>query len=107
MDEDGIEVDRLASVGNIKLAYLLPNFQNPSGRTLALERRQQIVELAHRNGFLIVEDDPYRELRYSGEHLPTLVEIEAAMLGSRWDTQGKVIHLGPFSKILAPGLRVG
>ena len=107
MDEDGIEVDQLARVSKIKLTYLLPNFQNPSGRTLALERRQQAVELAHGNQFLIVEDDPYRELRYSGEHLPSLVEIEAAMLGSNWDAQGKVIHLGSFSKVLAPGLRIG
>jgi 2-aminoadipate transaminase len=86
---------------------LLPNFQNPSGISLSAERRKQVVELIHRKQILVVEDDPYRELRYSGQDLPALVEIEAAMLGSKWDSEGRVIHLGTFSKTMAPGLRVG
>src|SRR5450432_736517 len=61
MDEYGLEVELLAALDKVKLAYVLPNFQNPSGRTLAPERRQRVVELAHQNHFLIVEDDPYRE----------------------------------------------
>ena len=75
-----------------------PNFQNPTGRTLSLERRQQLVELASHYGVPIVEDDPYGELRYEGERLPTLKSL---------DTAGSVIYLGTFSKILAPGFRLG
>ncbi|MBV9579952.1 MAG: PLP-dependent aminotransferase family protein [Chloroflexi bacterium] len=106
MDDDGLQVDdaervlaqSAASGRRIKLIYTVPNFQNPTGRTLSLARRHQLVDLASRYGVPIVEDDPYGELRYEGEHLPTLKSL---------DTAGCVIYLGTFSKILAPGLRLG
>lgn len=108
MDEDGMRVDALERIladdcsgrapRTIKFIYALPNFQNPTGRTLSLERRKRLVELSNRFGVPIVEDDPYGELRYEGEHLPSL---------KSFDTQGGVIYLGTFSKILAPGFRLG
>lgn len=107
MDADGMQLEFLAPGQPIKLMYVLPNFQNPSGATLSLERRQAIVEMAHRDNFVIIEDDPYRALRYSGADLPALVELEAEMLGPNWDRDGRVVHLGTFSKVMAPGLRVG
>jgi 2-aminoadipate transaminase len=109
IDEDGVLVEQFeeAQLSRAKILYVLPNFQNPSGVTLSAGRRQTALELAHRHRFLIVEDDPYRELRYSGEDVPALVETEATMLGSAWNTEGRVIHLGTFSKVMAPGLRIG
>jgi 2-aminoadipate transaminase len=102
MDEDGMCVDDvervLAREPRIKFIYAIPNFQNPTGRSMSLERRRRLVELASQYGVPIVEDDPYGELRYEGEHLPTLKSL---------DTTGSVIYLGTFSKILAPGLRLG
>jgi 2-aminoadipate transaminase len=108
-DGDGIQPDYLDqhTPEHTKLLYTLPNFQNPSGISLSAERRKQLVEVIHRKHIIVVEDDPYRELRYSGQDLPALVEIEAAMLGSKWDTDGRIVHLGTFSKTMAPGLRVG
>lgn len=106
-DADGMLVDGIERLDPFKLAYLLPNFQNPSGITLSAERRRMIVDSVHRRGALIVEDDPYRELRYSGEDIPSLAEIEAQQLGADWNERARVIHLGTFSKTLAPGLRVG
>ena len=81
----------------IKFLYMIPDFQNPSGETLSLEEREILVELAQNHGFLIIEDSPYRELRYEGEHVPTMYSLAL-------DT---VIHLGSFSKIFAPGFRLG
>lgn len=107
VDHDGMPVERIDLGLPIQFVYVLPNFQNPSGVSLSLERRHQLVEMAHRHRFIIVEDDPYRALRYSGEDLPALVEIEAQMLGPKWDTHGRVIHLGTLSKVMAPGLRIG
>jgi 2-aminoadipate transaminase len=107
LDADGMRIDLLDLSQPINLVYALPNFQNPSGVSLSLERRQKLVELAHREHFVIIEDDPYRALRYSGVDLPALIEIEAAKLGENWDSDGRIIHLGTFSKIMAPGLRVG
>ncbi|HLY29372.1 MAG TPA: PLP-dependent aminotransferase family protein, partial [Aggregatilineales bacterium] len=107
MDECGMLTDQLGKLDPFKLTYLLPNFQNPSGISLSAERRIKALELAQQNHFLIVEDDPYRELRYSGQDVPALVESEAAMLGSNWNTGTKVVHLGSFSKTLSPGLRLG
>jgi 2-aminoadipate transaminase len=106
MDDDGMcvdEVERLltrasASGRPIKFIYAIPNFQNPTGRSLSLARRRQLVQLASYYGVPIVEDDPYGELRYEGEHLPTLKSL---------DTTGCVLYLGTFSKILAPGFRLG
>jgi 2-aminoadipate transaminase len=108
MDEDGMRVDEVEHIlrrhqpglggQRIKLIYALPNFQNPTGRTMSLERRRRLVELSTEFGIPIVEDDPYGELRYEGEALPTLKAL---------DTEGSVIYLGTFSKILAPGFRLG
>jgi 2-aminoadipate transaminase len=103
MDEDGMrvdEVERVLTAGSerVKFIYALPNFQNPTGRTMSLERRRQLVQIASHFGVPIVEDDPYGELRYEGQALPTLKSL---------DTDGSVIYLGTFSKILAPGFRLG
>lgn len=81
----------------IKFLYMIPDFQNPSGESLSLEERQMLVELARKYDFLIVEDSPYRELRYEGDHIPTMYSLDP----------DRVIHLGSFSKIFAPGFRLG
>jgi len=104
LDDEGMRVDLLeeALVENRpKFIYALPNFQNPAGVTLSLERRGRLVELADRYGVPIVEDDPYGELRYEGERLPPLAVLDAERGG------GNVLYLGTFSKTLAPGLRLG
>jgi 2-aminoadipate transaminase len=106
MDENGMLVDELEPLlerplptgRRVKFIYAIPNFQNPTGRSLSLPRRKQLVQMAAHYGVAIVEDDPYGELRYEGERLPTLKSL---------DTSGSVIYLGTFSKILAPGLRLG
>ena len=79
----------------IKFLYMIPDFQNPSGESLTLEERHMLIALAQKHDFLIVEDSPYRELRYEGEHVPTMYSLD------------RVIHLGSFSKIFAPGFRLG
>ncbi len=107
LDRDGMRIDLLNFRRPFNMMYVLPNFQNPTGVTMSYERRCQIVEMAHRYDFIVLEDDPYRALRYSGKDLPALVEIEAEMLGSRWNEDSRVVHLGTFSKVMAPGLRVG
>ena len=81
----------------IKFLYMIPDFQNPSGESLTLEERRILVSLAQKHDFLIVEDSPYRELRYEGSHIPTLYSLDP----------DRVIHLGSFSKIFAPGFRLG
>ena len=81
----------------IKFLYMIPDFQNPSGESLSLEERKMLVALAEKYDFLIVEDSPYRELRYEGEHIPTMYSL----------SPDHVIHLGSFSKIFAPGFRLG
>ena len=101
-DDDGIDPDALAEVlvrDRPALLYLVPTFANPTGRTLPLERRAAIAALADRHGTWVVEDDPYGELRYRGAPVPAL----AAQPGA----EEQVIHLGSFSKIAAPGLRLG
>jgi 2-aminoadipate transaminase len=108
MDENGMIVDELEKALRIgpKFIYVLPNFQNPSGATLSLERRQRIVELADKYGVPIVEDDPYGQLRYEGEHLPSLVYLDSKFRGDDGTYTGNVIYLSTFSKILAPGIRL-
>jgi len=108
MDEHGMIVDALEKALRIgpKFIYVLPNFQNPSGATLSLERRQQIVELADKYGVPIVEDDPYGQLRYEGEHLPSLMYLDSQFRGEDAAYTGNVIYLSTFSKLLSPGLRV-
>ena len=80
-----------------KLFYVISDFQNPSGKTLRLEERLDLIRLSEKYGFLILEDGPYRELRYSGQTLPTIYSLAPE----------RTIHLGSFSKIFAPGLRLG
>lgn len=102
MDGDGMDMEALKTVlrrePRAKLLYTVPDFQNPTGVTMSLPRRQQLIELANRFDLIVLEDTPYRELRYEGEALPPLKSLDA---------EGRVIFLGSFSKILAPGLRVG
>jgi 2-aminoadipate transaminase len=107
-DENGMVVEELETALRIgpKFIYVLPNFQNPSGSTLSLERRQKIVELADKYGVPIVEDDPYGQLRYEGEHLPSIVYLDSKFRGDNGTYTGNVIYLSTFSKLLAPGLRL-
>jgi 2-aminoadipate transaminase len=101
-DDDGMDMTDLervlASAPRAKLLYTVPDFQNPTGITMSPHRRHRLIELANQYDLLVVEDTPYRELRYDGDPLPTLKSL---------DTEGRVLHLGSFSKILAPGLRLG
>lgn len=90
--EDALPPDR-----RIKFCYVIPDFQNPSGETMTLEERKKLVAMAREQDFLIVEDSPYRELRYSGEPVPTIYSLAPE----------RTIHLGSFSKIFAPGFRLG
>lgn len=108
-DEQGLQIEALeaALAGEPKFLYTIPNFQNPSGVTLSLERRQRLVEIARRVGLLIVEDDPYRELRFEGEHLPRLFDLDGQQPASASGYTGNVVYINTFSKVLAPGLRVG
>ncbi len=111
LDADGMRVDLLEEElrSGPKFVYVLPNFHNPAGTTLPLERRQRIVELASHYGVPILEDDPYGQLRYEGEHLPPLLEIDSEYHGAAAASgpfRGGVIYLSTFSKTLAPGLRV-
>ncbi|MGE5642968.1 MAG: PLP-dependent aminotransferase family protein [Byssovorax cruenta] len=108
-DENGMIVDELEAALRIgpKFIYILPNFQNPSGSTLSLERRRQLVELADKYGVPIVEDDPYGQLRYEGEHIPSVVALDSEYRGPNGGHySGNVIYLSTFSKLLAPGLRL-
>ena len=90
-----------------KFIYLVPNFQNPGGVTLSRSRRDQLVALADKYGTPIIEDDPYGQLRYEGEHVLPLLALDRANFGSDSSYQsGNVIYLSTFSKVLAPGLRV-
>jgi len=108
-DEHGMLPDSLEEGlrNNPKFMYVLPNFQNPTGITFNLERRKKVVELADKYGVPIIEDDPYGQLRFEGESLPSLVMLDSQMRGqsiSRYN--GNVIYLSTFSKILAPGIRL-
>jgi 2-aminoadipate transaminase len=107
-DENGMIVDELEKALRIgpKFIYILPNFQNPSGSTLSLERRIRLVELADKYGVPIVEDDPYGRLRYEGDHLPSVATLDAQYRGDSESYTGNVIYLSTFSKLLAPGLRL-
>lgn len=110
MDKQGMNTDLLEDALRTgpKFIYVLPNFQNPTGVTLSLERRHKLIELADRYGVPIVEDDPYGQLRYKGEHLPSVVVLDDQYRdNSDHSYHGNVIYLSTFSKILAPGLRLG
>src|ERR1700687_111241 len=110
IDEDGLRTDLLEKPlrSGPKFMYVLPNFQNPAGTTLSEGRRHELVLLADKYGIPIIEDDPYGQLRYEGEHLPSLVVLDRENL-RRDDgySIGNVIYLSTFSKTLAPGLRLG
>ena len=100
-DDNGILLDKLEEAiiqYKPKMLYTIPTFQNPTGKTLAADRRQPIAELAAKYGVVVAEDDPYRDLRYSGTPLPSI---------KSYDKEGWVVFLGSFSKIISPGLRVG
>jgi 2-aminoadipate transaminase len=89
-----------------KFIYALPNFQNPGGTTLTLERRVQLVELADRYGVPLIEDDPYGQLRFEGEPLPSIMHLDNGIHENAGAYAGNVIYLSTFSKILAPGIRL-
>ncbi|MBI3328734.1 MAG: PLP-dependent aminotransferase family protein [Nitrospinae bacterium] len=110
MDDEGLRTDALEAALRVgpKFMYVLPNFQNPTGVTLSVERRQTLVDLADRYGVPLVEDDPYGQLRYEGRHLPPLVMLDGRLRardGAPY--RGNVLYLSTFSKTLAPGLRLG
>jgi 2-aminoadipate transaminase len=100
-DEQGLipaSLRAAAEKSTNKLVYLVPTFQNPTGTTVSLSRRQEIAGILEELGLVLVEDDPYGDLRYSGEPLPAI---------KAYDQQNRVVYLGSFSKIISPGLRVG
>ena len=101
IDSDGMNIEALEKAikecPDAKFIYTIPNFQNPGGTTLSLEKRKAMYRLAKENGLLILEDDPYGNLRVDGEDVPSIKSL---------DTDGIVIYAGSFSKILAPGIRV-
>ena len=100
-DEHGLMLDKLEEAMKTyhpKMLYVIPTFQNPTGKTLAEERRKPIAELAAKYGVVVAEDDPYRDLRYDGVPCRTI---------KSYDTEGWVVYLGSFSKVISPGMRVG
>jgi 2-aminoadipate transaminase len=101
LEADGVDVAALEAAlaeGPIKLAHVIPNFHNPAGCTLSGAKRERLVALAGEHGFWIFEDDPYRELPFEGEALPTMLSL---------DQGGHVVHASSFSKTVSPGVRVG
>jgi DNA-binding transcriptional MocR family regulator len=102
LEEDGIDVDALELAlregARPKLAHIIPNFQNPAGCTLSLEKRERLLALAAEHGFVLFEDDPYVELRFEGESLPTMLSM---------DRNDSVVYASSFSKTVCPGIRVG
>ena len=109
MDENGMVTEALENAlrSGVKFIYVLPNFQNPTGVTLSLQRRQELIEIADRYGVPIIEDDPYGQLRYEGENLPSIVSMDNEYRRNGGiEYRGNVIYLSTFSKTLAPGLRL-
>lgn len=102
MDDEGIDPqlleDALKANKNTKVIYLIPNFQNPTGKCTSYERRKHVYALAQKYDVMILEDNPYGEIRFDGENIPSVKSL---------DTDGRVIYCGSFSKVLAPGIRVG
>lgn len=101
-DDHGMDMQELEKAltakNKVKFIYVIPDFQNPTGRSWSLERRQQLIALANKFNVPVIEDDPYSSFRFEGDSLPTLKSL---------DTESRVIYLGTFSKMLCPGLRVG
>ena len=103
VDQDGMDVNRLADVlrrHTVKLIYTLPTFQNPTGATMSVARRERLLTLARRYGVAVIEDDPYSEIRYGGDRVPSLLELDHA-------NGSPIIYLSTFSKVLFPGFRLG
>lgn len=101
LESDGVNIAELEEKlkgGKVKLVYLIPNFQNPTGNTMSWEKRVKAFELCRKYGAVILEDNPYGDLRFAGEDIKSIKTL---------DTEGGVIYSGTFSKILAPGIRVG
>lgn len=102
IEGDGIDPEKLDALlertPNVKLVYLIPTFQNPGGTTMGLEKRKAVYDICRRRGIMILEDNPYGELRFAGEDLPTLKSM---------DTEGIVLYCSSFSKILSAGIRLG
>lgn len=102
VEADGMNIERLENAlqtaKNVKFIYTIPNFQNPSGATMSAEKRKAVYELAKKYGVIILEDNPYGDLRVSGEYIPPIKSL---------DEEGIVVYAGSFSKILSPGIRVG
>lgn len=102
VENDGLNLEeleqKLKTHQNVRFLYVIPNFQNPTGTTMSLEKRKGVLELAAKYDMLILEDNPYGDLRFDGEDLPTIKSM---------DTEGRVVYVGSFSKILSPGLRIG
>lgn len=102
LEEDGMDLGALEQAvkenPNPKLVYVIPNFQNPTGRVMSLEKRKGLYQLACKYDLIILEDNPYGDLRFAGTPIPSIKSM---------DTEHRVIYSGTFSKILAPGLRVG
>ncbi len=102
VESDGINIEKLEETlkahPNVKILYTIATFQNPSGITMSLQKRKKVLELAEKYNIIIFEDNPYGELRFSGEAVPTIKSL---------DDTGRVVYFGSFSKILAPGLRIG
>jgi 2-aminoadipate transaminase len=107
-DENGLITDALEAAlrTSPKLIYVLPNFQNPTGVTIPLERRQRLVELADRYGVPIIEDDPYGQLRFEGSHIPSVISLDEKLHPGDGSYCGNVIYTSTFSKTLAPGIRL-
>lgn len=102
VEEDGMNMDALENAlkteKNVRFIYTIPNFQNPSGVTMSAEKRRRMYELAKQYGVMILEDNPYGDLRFAGEHIPAIKSL---------DEDGLVIYAGSLSKVLSPGMRVG
>jgi 2-aminoadipate transaminase len=108
VDEYGMRTDLLEEALRTgpKFIYVLPNFQNPTGTTMPLERRMKLIELADRYGVPIIEDDPYGQLRYEGEDIASVEILDSRVREQNGTYTGNVIYLSTFSKILAPGIRL-
>ncbi len=102
LESDGMNIDALEkalkSEKRVKFIYTIPNFQNPSGVTMSLDKRKAVYDLAKKYGVMILEDNPYGDIRFEGEHIPNI---------KSFDSDGIVIYAGSFSKVLSPGIRVG
>ena len=102
VESDGINTEileeKLKTEKNVRFIYVIPNFQNPSGVTMSLKKRKKVYSLAKKYGVMILEDNPYGELRYFGENVPAIKSL---------DTDGIVMYAGSFSKVISPGMRVG